>query len=647
MALSIFWVMAYLLNVVQSLHIPSPSTLWLSVLPRRSSRTNKVHLPILGNNTVHKAVSHSWTSSNMTKDNWQHKNESDTLSSIVFSTQLARPRSTLVYQLEASRMIPLKPWGTRTSTSNSIELMLNSYGSGNAFTPTCVTFGQPRPLSNFEVIPSLLACSSLVLLSAVLTLKGLLRLALGTMYIFIWCISLGFGQGIHLTVAGVRRLIVHSFQVLDFFLGGLSFISPSILLLVELVDLASEMALEIKERWVLEPKCIRRKACVKSPKKTVSAAINSQFVSVNSADGSPSRFSTPENPIGLADMDLGDTPLSFVNPYVEASALLLIGEIGRGAFGDIHRVQDEATGHIMAIKRLVKAHNTKEDVQTEVLAMVRVQEREGWYTKLMGMFEDHTHFYILMPFYPRGDLLSNIQKCEGCLRRTVARFYLAELLLAIQSLHHLGVIHRDLKPENVLFSDDGHVVLADFGVAHLFPSPSEQAQDMFLEEEYPVWAEKREMGGDEYPLLKPSSDNPHITEGLFGTPCYSSPEVRDGEKYSYGVDYYSMAILFHEMITGYVPLRIVEYDNDDGEEQDLALDFGRKEGYFQDASLAELDFVKKVLAKDPFQRPSTKEMKAHMIFHDINWNKLARRELAVPLPASMVLRKRVGPVVID
>ena len=71
--------------------------------------------------------------------------------------------------------------------------------------------------------------------------------------------------------------------------------------------------------------------------------------------------------------------------------------------------------------------------------------------------------YFVMDYYCGGDLLTLLSKFEDRLPEDMARFYLAEMVLAIDCLHKLGYVHRDIKPDNVLIDRQGHIVLADFG----------------------------------------------------------------------------------------------------------------------------------------------------------------------------------------
>ncbi|KAF8953214.1 kinase-like domain-containing protein [Flammula alnicola] len=313
-----------------------------------------------------------------------------------------------------------------------------------------------------------------------------------------------------------------------------------------------------------------------------------------------------------------------------------VKRIGAGAFGCIYQVEHGITGEMMAVKMLLRKDNTSDDVNLEIRAMVRIQGGL-WYPKLLSTFMDTDNFYILMTFYERGDLYAYMSFCGGCLHRTLAKFYLVELLLAIQGLHKVGIIHRDLKPENILFSEDRHLIVADFGVAHVFPA--DNVEDAFMEEEYPVWEEKKHVGGDEFPLLTPSIDNPHTVKGIAGTVYYGAPEVVEGRLYSYGADYYSMAMLYHEMVTGYVPLRYGSLKPGTSEPE-VFLDLGRKDVHLQPISMTDLNFLVKMLEKDPYSRPSVKQMKADPVFAGIDWEWMSRRE--GPVPPLLAMRKRDG-----
>lgn len=67
-----------------------------------------------------------------------------------------------------------------------------------------------------------------------------------------------------------------------------------------------------------------------------------------------------------------------------------------------------------------------------------------------------------MEHLPGGELIRQIRK-SICMSHDDTKFYLAEIVLAIQSLHDMGIIYRDLKPENILIDKNGHVKLIDFG----------------------------------------------------------------------------------------------------------------------------------------------------------------------------------------
>jgi len=87
-----------------------------------------------------------------------------------------------------------------------------------------------------------------------------------------------------------------------------------------------------------------------------------------------------------------------------------------------------------------------------------------WLTSMKYSFQDTQNLYIVMDFFPGGDLFSILEK-EQDLDEDAVRFYLAEIAAGLHDLHQLGFVHRDVKPENVLIAQSGHIRLVDFGVA--------------------------------------------------------------------------------------------------------------------------------------------------------------------------------------
>ena len=100
--------------------------------------------------------------------------------------------------------------------------------------------------------------------------------------------------------------------------------------------------------------------------------------------------------------------------------------------------------------------------EREILTSAKIP----WIVNLKYSFQDETYLYLVMDFLPGGDLMSLLMK-KDILTEDEARFYIAELILAVEAVHHLNCIHRDLKPDNILIDKNGHIQLSDFGISKL------------------------------------------------------------------------------------------------------------------------------------------------------------------------------------
>ena len=209
--------------------------------------------------------------------------------------------------------------------------------------------------------------------------------------------------------------------------------------------------------------------------------------------------------------------------------------IGRGAFGEVHVCRDKSNGEIVAVKKIKKEvlylKNQVLHVRNEQILMSKV--KSPWIVELKASFQEDDYLYLVMEFLPGGDLMNLLIK-RDILTEDEARFYIAELILSIESIHKLDCIHRDIKPDNILIDKTGHVKLSDFGLAKISDKLYEQNN------------------------IKYSNDNDNANKhernySCVGTAYYVAPEVLTKSGYGPEIDWWSVGVIFFEMLVGYAP----------------------------------------------------------------------------------------------
>ena len=139
--------------------------------------------------------------------------------------------------------------------------------------------------------------------------------------------------------------------------------------------------------------------------------------------------------------------------------------IGRGAFGEVRVCRQRKTNEIVAIKKMKK----KEMIYKNQVGHVRAERdiltlaNNPWIVELKCSFQDEKYLYLVMEYLQGGDLMTLLMEKE-IFSEEMSRFYIAETILAIESVHNLNYIHRDLKPDNLILGKDGHLKLSDFGL---------------------------------------------------------------------------------------------------------------------------------------------------------------------------------------
>ncbi|KAI0066207.1 kinase-like protein [Artomyces pyxidatus] len=225
--------------------------------------------------------------------------------------------------------------------------------------------------------------------------------------------------------------------------------------------------------------------------------------------------------------------------------------LGEGASGKVYLVQDKVTDEKLALKVIRKREHTVDQIINEQRVLKKISGND-WFLSLEASTHDDKNFYLATKYFPT-DLQSELRRCNGKFDKERSRFYAAEIVVALEALHRSGVIHRDIKPANILLTSSGHIVLADFGMAksfaHRLSSSSKVENDVV-----PHFSELLQGNQQANPPAPPHRPYPRgpddVTHSKFGTLAYAAPEVKEGRKYTYGVDYWSLGVVLYIMLTG-------------------------------------------------------------------------------------------------
>ncbi|AOA62299.1 Serine/threonine kinase [Komagataella phaffii CBS 7435] len=274
-----------------------------------------------------------------------------------------------------------------------------------------------------------------------------------------------------------------------------------------------------------------------------------------------------------------------------------IAVLGKGNFGKVMLAESIHTGQLCAIKVLKKDFIIKNDevASTKSEKRVFIIANRGKHPFLLNLhqcFQTENRIYFVMEYVSGGDLMWHAQQRTFSPSR--AKFYAAEVLLALQYFHENGVVYRDLKLDNILLTADGHIKLADYGLC------------------------KEEMWYGS------------TTATFCGTPEFMAPEILKEQKYDKAVDWWAFGVLLYQMMLGKSPFK--------GEDEDEVFNsiLTDEPRYPIQMDRESVDILQQLLTKDPYKRlgaseEDAEEIKRHPYFHGINWDDIMQCKVPPPL----------------
>ena len=270
--------------------------------------------------------------------------------------------------------------------------------------------------------------------------------------------------------------------------------------------------------------------------------------------------------------------------------------LGRGSFGEVLLVRLKANQKVYAMKilskNLLKIKRQQIHTKTERDLMVKINC--PFIVNIKSAFQDIAKLYIVSEFMQGGDMFYHMHDGKIIIfNNDKTRFYIMELVLALEFLHKNNMVYRDLKPENILLDAKGHIKLTDFGLSKILETESDKAFT------------------------------------ICGTPQYLAPEILQKKGYNKAVDWWSLGCVMYEMLTGKIPFAIKR-----GVKLNMKI-YEQGVKYPDHLYKNAKDLIKKLLVIDPNERlgsgpDGSENIKKHPFFNKTNWNDAYQRKIKPP-----------------
>jgi protein-serine/threonine kinase len=371
-----------------------------------------------------------------------------------------------------------------------------------------------------------------------------------------------------------------------------------------------------------------------------------------------------------------DNYLRFKRQRLGPSDFQTIKVIGKGAFGTVKLVRKQSNGQILALKVMNKGVmiENKQAAHVRSERDVLAESDNPWVVNLYCSFQDDENLYLVMEYLPGGDMMGLLIKLD-IFPETMVKFYIAECVLAIESIHKLGFIHRDIKPDNILLDGGGHVKLTDFGLSTGFhklhdgayyerlartielsekkehtlkrslsnslkkafsSSHKKSSQDISLDEARIDLTLKNKLSlreteetpqrEEEEALMIESwrQNRRKLAYSMVGTPDYIAPEMFSEGGYGAECDWWSLGAIMYEMLFGRPPF----CSKNHAETYRKILNWRENLKFPEDlvgtVSPAALHLIRRWMcdAEQRLGRYGANEIKAHPFFDGIDWENI-------------------------